>query len=61
MAAVPAVQAACHGLEYDLWIAHYTGKPHLEPGSCATQWADPDNGSGGNYDVSLCQPWWPRR
>lgn len=58
---VPDVQAACTGLTFDLWVAHYTGVEHLEPGSAATQWADPDAGSGGDWDISLCQSWWPRQ
>ncbi len=36
------------------WAAHYTGKPHLEPGSIATQYADP-----GPYDLSLVADYWP--
>lgn len=63
----PAVQAACAGLSYDLWIAEYGrpgtpsyGRPHLAPGSAATQYADPAAGSGGHFDLSLCEDWWPR-
>lgn len=55
---MPAVQQACQGLTYNLWIADWTGVPHLYPGSVATQYADPPL-SGGNYDVSLCVPFWP--
>lgn len=39
--------------EYLVWTAHYTGKPHIEPGSDATQWEDHQE----LYDVSLCEPW----
>lgn len=39
--------------EYLVWTAHYTGVPHIEPGSDATQWEDHDE----LYDVSLCEPW----
>jgi len=54
---VPEVQAACQGLDYDLWIAHYTYQEHLEPGSVATQWTD--KGSNGlNVDISLCLSSW---
>lgn len=41
------------------WIAHYTGREHLIRGSIATQWADPDHGSGGHYDVSAVRDYWP--
>lgn len=34
------------------WIGHYTGTPHLEPGSVATQYAD-DQMLGVPYDASL--------
>lgn len=34
------------------WIAHYTGTPHLEPGSVATQYADYTR-LGTDYDASL--------
>jgi hypothetical protein len=57
----PAVQSALsaagfvNGTHYDWWAARYTGQPHLEPGSAATQYADP-----GPYDLSLCQDYWPR-
>ncbi|MGH8359060.1 MAG: hypothetical protein ACRESF_16345 [Pseudomonas sp.] len=57
---IDAVRAACSGLTFDWWAAHYTGVPHLEPGSVATQWADPAAGSGSDYDISLCAPGWPR-
>lgn len=38
-----------------LWVADPTGVPHIYPGSDATQYGW--NGTGGNYDLSLCQPW----
>ena len=41
------------------WIAHYTGKAHLEAGSIATQYAAPGNGSPGHYDISAVAPYWP--
>lgn len=34
------------------WVAEWTGKPHLYPGSAATQWANSDR-FGGAYDASL--------
>lgn len=34
------------------WVAHYTGAPHMETGSAATQWTD-DVGLGTDYDLSL--------
>ena len=39
--------------DVDWWEAHYTGQPHLEPGSEATQYADP-----GPYDLSETAPGW---
>lgn len=39
--------------EYLVWTAHYTGVPHVEPGSDATQFMDFQE----RYDVSLCEPW----
>jgi hypothetical protein len=56
---VPAVQAACAGLEFDLWVAEWTGQPHLVPGSVATQYASPETGSGGHYDLSVTNGTWP--
>ncbi len=54
LAAMPEVQAACHGLDYDLWIAHWTGIPHLVDGSVATQYA-----ARGTYDLSWANdPGW---
>lgn len=51
----PQVRAACSGLTYDVWTAHYTQQAHIEPRSGATQYADP-----GPVDISLCEDWWPR-
>lgn len=42
--------------EYLVWTAHYTGVPHIEPGSDATQYESVET-AGHNYDASLCQPW----
>lgn len=39
--------------EYRVWTAHYTGVPHIEPGSDATQYED----HAEIYDVSLCEPY----
>ena len=39
------------------WIANPTGKPHIYPGSDATQWGWSQSDTGGDYDLSLCQPW----
>lgn len=57
LSAVPAVQASCAGLTYDLWTADPTGVAHITPGAAATQYAW---GRAGTYDTSLCQPYWPR-
>ena len=40
--------------EFRLWAAHYTYKPHIEPGYDATQWTD--KALGRNLDCSLCSP-----
>ena len=40
--------------EFRLWVAHYTYKPHIEPGYDATQWTD--KALGRNLDCSLCSP-----
>src|SRR5512146_328473 len=42
--------------EYLVWTAHYTGTPHIEPGSDATHWESVEN-PGHNYDISLCEGW----
>lgn len=36
-----------------LWVADYTGQPHIPAGYDACQWEDHDE----LYDVSLCEPW----
>ena len=53
----PSVKAAFKAAGVVLpqwWAAHYTGVPHLEPGSVATQYAD-----AGGYDESLVAEYWP--
>ncbi len=45
-----------HRWEYFVWKAHYTGVPHIEPGSDATQYESVESG-GHNYDASLCEPY----
>jgi len=35
-----------------VWVAHFTGQPHIEPGCDATQWTDHSHGR--NLDESLC-------
>lgn len=57
-ATIGAVRAACAGLTYNWWAAHYTFEPHIENGSVATQYAD-HGPNGENVDVSLCQVGWP--
>lgn len=42
------------------WIAHYTGVPHIPLGAGACQWGDQPAQTGGPWDLSLCQPWFPR-
>ena len=44
--------AGIHRSSYRLWSAHYTGQPHVEPGTDATQWTD--RALGRNLDESLC-------
>lgn len=55
----PQVTAALAALriplsEVDWWAAHYTGQPHIEPGSIATQFIDT-----GGYDISSLTANWP--
>lgn len=52
---LPAVQAACEGLVYDLWLADWTGEPHIPDGAVACQYA-----AKTTYDVTLCSDNWPR-
>lgn len=40
--------------EYRLWVAEYTGKPHIPDGYDACQWTD--KALGRNLDESLCHP-----
>jgi hypothetical protein len=58
---IPAVRAGTGkfilGQDYDIWVAHYTGAPHLVAGCAATQYA-----STANYDVSsVYDTSWPHR
>lgn len=55
---IAEVRAACAGIPFDWWAAHYTGVPHLEDGSVATQWTD-HGPNGSNLDISLCAAGWP--
>jgi hypothetical protein len=55
-----AVQAACQGLNYDIWLANWNGVPHLAAGTIATQYDHPPT-SGGHYDKSLvADRWYPK-
>src|ERR1700731_2734793 len=58
---VPAVRVGTGSYildkDYDIWVAHYTGVPHSEPGCAATQYE-----STANYDVSIVYDTaWPHR
>lgn len=55
----PKVRSYCEDLPVQYWIAHYTAIPHIPLGADACQWAS-DVQIGTTYDVSLCQPWFPR-
>jgi hypothetical protein len=46
---IPAVQAACEGLDYRIWAADWTGVPHEVPGAWAVQFATVT----GKYDESV--------
>lgn len=46
-ASLPAVRAACHGLDYYVWVADWTGEPHPVEGTVATQYK-----STAHYDES---------
>jgi peptidoglycan hydrolase-like protein with peptidoglycan-binding domain len=45
-------QAGIHGFT-DYIIASWNGLPHQFPGSIGTQYASPETGSGGHYDLSV--------
>ncbi len=53
----PAVEAACAGLSYDLWIATLDGIQAMQPGAVATQWQGQAQ-SGMHYDKSLVNDTW---
>lgn len=56
---IAALEAlAMTAADVDWWLAHWTGAAHLEPGSVATQYANPAT-SGGNFDLSLTNGIWP--
>ena len=42
-----------------IWLADWTGVPHLASGTIATQYASPSTGSGGHFDLSLVADSWP--
>lgn len=42
------------------WIANPTNIPHILPGSDATQWGWSASVTGGDYDLSLCVPEFPK-
>lgn len=57
---MPEVKASLAHLErssYRLWVAHWTGVAHIEPGYDATQWQC----VGDSYDESLCARTFLRR
>jgi hypothetical protein len=57
--AVTHLRTVCAGLRYDLWVAYWTGQPHVMDGAVAVQFADPSS-SGGHFDLSLVtQATWP--
>jgi LysM repeat protein len=41
------------------WIAQYDRNPSIPPGAVAKQYADPDHGSGGHWDLSIVADVWP--
>jgi hypothetical protein len=59
---VGAVLAALHaaGLDgkFGVWLADWTGVPHLAPGTYATQYAGSAQ-AGGHFDLSLVSDFWP--
>ena len=46
---------------YGYWIADWTGHAHLVPGSVATQYGSPLNGTHRAADVSQTTERWPKR
>jgi hypothetical protein len=49
------------GLDCDWAVADPTGVPHLPRGYAVCQYAWPNAGSPGHYDMSVVADWWPRR
>jgi hypothetical protein len=58
---VGAVLGACHAAGvsgFGVWLADWTGAPHLAAGTYATQYSHPPF-SGGHYDLSQVADYWP--
>lgn len=58
----PSVVAAFRAAgvaEPHYWVAQYDGSPVIPAGAVAKQYADPPNGSGGNFDKSVVADYWP--
>jgi len=58
---VAELLAACKaaGLaSFGIWLADWTGTPHIVSGTYATQFDHPPH-SGGHYDLSLVADYWP--
>ena len=51
------VKALCADLPCLYWVANPTGTPHIPDGADACQWGWNQTVTGGDYDLSLCQPW----
>lgn len=53
-----AVENACSGLRYRLWVSTLDGFVGMQPGAlvAATQYAGENSGSGGHFDLSLVDP-----
>lgn len=49
------------GVKYYKWVAAYPGNGEnlLQPGDSAHQYADPESGSGGHFDLSVVSDSWP--
>jgi len=55
IATMPYIHELCDGLTFDVWVADWTGEPHIPDGAAACQYA-----AKGAYDVTLCSDTWPR-
>ena len=54
---LPRVKALCADLPCLYWVAHPTNVPHIPKGADACQWGWSSSVTGGDFDLSLCEPY----